>query len=33
MAHRIGDGMRGNSEARRDVEAWVSNLARWLLPA
>jgi len=25
--------MRGNPEARRDVEAWVSNLARWLLPA
>ena len=24
--------MRGNPEARRDVEAWVSNLARWLLP-
>jgi hypothetical protein len=28
-----GDGKRGNPEARRDVEARVSNLTRWLLPA
>jgi len=33
VSEPCGDGMRGNPEARRDVEAWVSNLARWLLPA
>ena len=33
VSEPCGDGMRRNPEARRDVEAWVSNLARWLLPA
>jgi hypothetical protein len=33
VSEPCGDGMRGNPEARRDTETWVSNVARWLLPA
>ena len=33
VSEPCGDGMRRNPEARRDAEARVSNLARWLLPA
>lgn len=33
VSEPCGDGMGAYPEAHRDVDTWVSNLARWLLPA